>query len=193
MRDVLIILALTITLSLASALAMAAGLVWSLRRRNRVAPKVRTPAPLIWRCSPVAPARLHRRLRRAVRAADGAATRDRTGALGDLAADLAREAVVLDAELVRVWSLPRAGRRTYLRELASRTGTVESSAVRLSALAPLPLQVRASSHSDLDQLTERIDLLAAARADVEQLDRPGLGAPHTATPAAWSHAVSPQR
>jgi hypothetical protein len=184
MRDLLIILALAATFSLVSGVATVAALVWALRRRNRVAHGVRSPAPLLWLCSPVAPARLHRRLRRAVHVADDAATRDRSGAVAELASRLASEAVLLDAELVRVWALPHRARRSYLTDVSARAVTVETSAVRLSGLVPVPVRNHPSRSEGLQQLTERIDLLVAARADVERVATGALGTAASQVPNA---------
>lgn len=182
MRDLLMIFVLAATFFLVSGVATVATLVWALRRHNRVARDVRSPAPLPWLWSPLAPARVHRRLRRAVRVADDAAGRDHSGAVSDLAQQLAAEAVLLDAELVRVWALPHRARRSYLSDVSRRTATVEASAVRLSGLAPAPVAASASGSEGLPQLTERIDLLIAARADVERLAMGALGSSRVAIP-----------
>src|SRR3954465_8286758 len=84
----------------------------SLRRANRVSPRVVTAAPTTWLLVPERPARLHRRLRRAGVALHGAAelhsgppARRRAPApapssLSELAGDLERRACAIDAELV---------------------------------------------------------------------------------------------
>jgi hypothetical protein len=171
MGELLIVLALMATVCLASTLAMAGVLVWTLRRRNRVVRNERSSAPLAWLCSPVAPARLHRRLRRAVLAAEAAARRDHSGAVGDLTSQLADEALLVDAELVRIGGLPRHARRRSLTEAARRTVTIEASAVRLSSLTSPSAQHAAARPSGAERLTERVDLLEAAHADVERLER----------------------
>jgi hypothetical protein len=170
MGELLIVLALTATVCLVSTLATAGVLVWTLRRRNRVVRNVRSSAPLAWLCSPVAPARLHRRLRRAVLAAEAAARRDHSGAVGDLTSQLAVEALLVDAELVRIGGLPRHARRRSLTAAARRTVTIEASAVRLSSLTSPSAQHAAVRPSGAERLTERVDLLEAAYADVERLE-----------------------
>jgi hypothetical protein len=171
MGELLIVLALLATVCLASILATAGALVWTLRRRNRVVRNVRNSVSLSWLCSPVAPARLHRRLRRAVLAAEAAARRDHSGAVGELTSQLADEALLVDAELVRISGLPRHARRRSLTEASRRTVTIEASAVRLSSLTSPSAQHAAARASGADRLTERIDLLEAAHADVERLER----------------------
>lgn len=170
MGELLIVLALIATVCLMSTLAMAAALVWTLRRRNRVVRNVRSSAPLAWLCSPVAPARLHRRLRRAVLVAEAAAQRDHSGAVVELKSQLADEALLVDAELVRIGGLPRHARRRSLTDASRRTVTIEATAVRLSSLTSPSAQHAAARFSDTERLTERIDLLEAAHADVERLE-----------------------
>jgi hypothetical protein len=64
-----------VTLALFGSLGIA--MLWRLRRRNRLHPKVATMAPLIWLAHPGAPARMHRRLRAAIATASSCLQRRR--------------------------------------------------------------------------------------------------------------------
>lgn len=161
-------------LSLAAWLAAFAVVIWCLRRRNRVAPDVRTPAPLGWLASPSWAARLHRRLRRSAEVARASAARSGSPMVADLAAELVEQAVLVDADLVAAAQLPVAARWAALSPLAERTATISRSALRLAGLAARAAGPAPASRS-LDRVSERIELLVEAHADLERLERtPGL-------------------
>ncbi len=104
----------------------------SLIRANRVAPGRRSPAPLSWLVSPRLPARLHRRLRRAVRIASFATGTVAPAALPlrEVAADLVARAVVLDDWLVAADGLHLGARMPRLAQLAAEVRELEVSAAR---------------------------------------------------------------
>jgi hypothetical protein len=152
----------------------------SLRRANRVVAGRRTAAPISWLWSWREPARLHRRLRRAVamaRAAVASPLSPPTGRrraapatmLSTLAAELAEHAVAIDERLVA------AGRmRSLLPALAQEVHEVERSAARLSSLAGA---WRAQVHqAALTEGTGALDFgsrLDAFEAAMAELGQPG--------------------
>jgi hypothetical protein len=115
------------TTALGVALAMR-----SLIRANRVAPGRRSPAPLSWLLSPRLPARLHRRLRRAVRTISFASGTVAPAALPlrEVAADLVARAVILDDWLVAADGLHIEARMPRLAQLSAEVRELESSAAR---------------------------------------------------------------
>jgi hypothetical protein len=115
--------------------------VWSIRRANRVVPERRGAAPTGWLWSLREPARLHRRLKRAVRliraavAPAGPPERMRrpvqpTSALSAVADDLVSRAAAVDDQLVMA-----ARMRPLLRGLAREVADIEHAAWRLAGTA----------------------------------------------------------
>lgn len=172
----LVILVVFVVLPLLAVLVGGLLVRRNLHRRNRVSPDVRSPAPASWVSRPDAAARLHRRLRAAVTVARHAATRGGPSSpLPELAADLEREAVALDADVVMVARLPRAARRPHLQALADRVQTVERAASQMSVLA---VQSRADlttvgGQDAIGALAERLDALEAARHEVARAEEAG--------------------
>jgi hypothetical protein len=157
-----------------------------LRRANRVAPGRRSPAPLSWLVSLGAPARLHRRLRRAVAAADlSVAVSPAAHALQDVAGELAARAISLDDCLVAADSLHPAVRRNHLTQLAAEVREVELSTARLHRLSSdwrLRLDQAAASATPFPDLHERMDSVEAA---LRELPHPsGTGTLISAAPPA---------
>lgn len=141
MHEVLIFAAWFIGISVVASAVCWTLTVRSLRRANRVVAGRRTAAPISWLWSWREPARLHRRLRRAVSVAQTAVAppvpppggRRRSSApspLSALADELAGQAAAVDDRLVA------AGRmRSLMPALAREVHEVERSAWRLSGLA----------------------------------------------------------
>lgn len=160
--------------------------VWWLRRRNRVSPSRRSPAPLVWLAVPTPGARLHRRLRNVVTVARMA---ERSGGVADLVAEVEQQAVVLDHHVVITSRFPRRQRGARWRQLDDQVSQLEVLGTRLLAAA-----VEAASHPGLPgaqtdplaRIAERLEALEAARgelAGVERsagLDRPTAGAERSA-------------
>jgi hypothetical protein len=156
-------------------LATVLAVVWALYRSNRVDPAARGMAPLSWLLSPAAPARLHRRLRGAVRLARGAGARGRAGRRRELVDELAQHAVALDRDLVLAAAFPRPLRRERLAVLAAATAQVEASAVRLADLAvasaaPVRPWGEPADADGLRQLAEHIDHLAGAHEELRRVE-----------------------
>ena len=135
-----------------------AAVVHSLRVRNRVAPSVRTAAPVAWLWSPRAAARLHRRLRRSL-----LATRiSLDGAFDELAREVEQRAVAIDRELVAADRAPLPGRSRLVADLRDEVDEVEALNQRLVAMART-----SRSRADLTAVRERLDALDAALRELE--------------------------
>jgi hypothetical protein len=154
------------------ALVWAAGLVAAvhvLRRGNAVGRRA-AGAPLCWLASPGVAAHLHRRLRRAVVVVRTwvPAPRRRVprSTFHELADDLERQAVAIDAELIAVRRFPLAHRRAAHRFLAPRVAEVERLAVGLVRSAG-----GAGYSVTLDGLGARIDALQEAHHELYILER----------------------
>ncbi len=176
---------LLVAMLVAALMAMAAVVV-AMRmahRRNRVSPDVATDAPLRWMGTPGLGARLHRRLRTAVQVAHRSAEAAPAAAhLGDLTADLEREAVTLDTHLVMASYMRGPEGRARMRALAEQVRRVEQLASQislLSAQAQAPL-VAGGHSSALDDLARQLDHLEQARHEVQEVER-----------SAGVHRVSP--
>jgi hypothetical protein len=128
---------------------------WRLRRRNRVHPKLDSPAPLSWLVAPSAPARLHRRLQTTVRVAC-----THTGRV--VPAEIAEHAVELDRRVVLASRQPYSVRGTALRRLLVEADELD----RLALAVTRPL-----GPDQVGDAEERLRALAAARDEVDQIDR----------------------
>lgn len=148
----------------------------ALVRSNRVSPKQRTPAPLVWLASPRGGARLHRRLRGAAATAR-AATSALPGAMdvSDLARRLEHDAVVLDHHLVAASRVgPASARRQSLAPIERDVRRVEVAAARVAAIArtPRPFPGFPGRQGDVvEEVTDRLDALEAAIAEVAAIER----------------------
>ncbi len=155
MWTVLLVVLLIVVVATATALAGRKAL----RRKNRVIAGVASPAPLTWLTSSRCEARLHRRLQaNGHRLALISATDD----VEDLVTRLRIELVELDAHLVTVARRPSRERRADRTDLQARVVQVED----------LVRRVEERSRSELvslDELSERLDLLDEADAELDQL------------------------
>lgn len=166
-------LALIILLALgaAASVAVAVGLaLQGLKRRNRIAPRIRTGAPLSWLWSGRTAARMHRRLRGVVRSAQACcprtSRRSPRGTVHELVDDLVELAAVADRKLVVAASMPRLRRALALAEVAGEIREIERLAGRVRHYAELgaPAPVTVSA------LQERLDALDAARREIDGID-----------------------
>jgi hypothetical protein len=158
--------------------------VRSVRRANRVHPDRRSAAPLRWLYSLREPARLHRRLRRAVSLARSAVAAqqppahrrrkaDEGGALSGMADELAQRAAAIDDQLVWAASIHRRWRRQTMLSLAREVADVETGAWRLARLAQvwraqLHQAALVESSPPLD-LGSRLDAFEAAMAELSRV------------------------
>src|SRR5688500_11687136 len=98
---------------------------WRLHRRNRIHPKVPSPAPLTWMVSPTAPARLHRRLQTTVRVASIHAPRKPPS-------DVALQAIELDRRVVLASRQPYGARGAALRQLVAEADELDRLALAVN-------------------------------------------------------------
>ncbi len=127
---------------------------WRLRRRNRVHPKVASPAPLRWLVVPSTPARLHRRLQTTVRVASVHSGRELPLAVAD-------HAVELDRRVVLAARQPYASRAAALRALRAEADELDRLA--LSIRRPLDRDAVGDPY-------ERLATLAEAHAELDAID-----------------------
>ena len=127
---------------------------WRLRRRNRVHPKVASPAPLRWLVVPSTPARLHRRLQTTVRVASVHSGRE-------LPLAVAEHAVELDRRVVLAARQPYASRAAALRALRAEADELDRLA--LSIRRPLDRDAVGDPY-------ERLATLAEAHAELDAID-----------------------
>lgn len=127
---------------------------WRLHRRNRIHPKVASPAPLRWMWSPAAPARLHRRLQTTVRVASIHAPRKPLS-------DVALQAIELDRRVVLTSKQPFGARGPAMRELVAEADQLD----RLALAVNRPFDALA-----VGDPADRLVTLAEARAEVDAID-----------------------
>ena len=155
-------------------LALAVGAVlwvrhW-VRRRLRIAPRVRSAAPTTFVVSAGPAARYHRRLRRVSTEAQLASRLD--PALLDLADELIAEALALEPAVLAVARTSRA-RSVGRRELGVQIGELEGVSRRLSALAAQAS--RTTGEGGASRVRERLVAIEAARVELAEIDvRAGL-------------------
>jgi len=160
--------------------AAVATLRWALRRSNRVDPSRATAAPLAWLWSPTEPARLHRRLRTAVRASqpltpDRRSERGPSLSVDELRRDLAHQAALIDDRVVLAARQPRHARRSQLYELRRQVAALEALSVRIAALGR-PDGAPASGWDEspeaaIARIGHTLDLLDDAHRELSELER----------------------
>lgn len=172
MQGVLLAAGVTVLLVVLALAGSVALVVRSLRRRNRVSPRLATTAPLDWLWSPRPGARLHRRLARTVAAARGCVAGGSAGGLhlADLVAELEAHACAVDAQLVVVDRAPQPARGRLLRELQSEAAELESLAERVIRMNRAWSGAVPSARG-LTAVRNRVDALEEALGDLERIDR----------------------
>ena len=135
------------------------------RRRLRIAPRVRSAAPTRFVVSAGPAARLHRRLRRVSAAAQLAGRLD--PALTDLADELVAEALALEPAVLAVAGAGRAG-SVVRRDLAARIDELDAVGRRLTMLAAQASP--ASGEGTSIRVRERLAALEAAREELAEID-----------------------
>lgn len=169
-----------------------------LHRRNRPDPKVATGAPLRWMADPRSAARLHRRLVHVGQTAGALADahrepkrRFRPGVteqphLVELAEELRRQAVVLDAQLTRASMLPSKARRAPIGDLAQAVATAEQTCVRLvsvSAQTRSQVTIAGDPAGDITDVAGQAERLAEAHRLLREIDASvGLAPSPTTSP-----------
>lgn len=151
--------------------ASTAYVVHGVRKRNRVSPNVRTPAPISWLWSWRLSARLHRHLARTIHSVHACIvdSREQLG-LTAMVKELEAHACAIDRQLVAVDRSPNPTRYRMLRELYAEVRQVDAVAERVIRMG------RAWSGDEpsvrgLANVSERLDALESAMADLDRLDR----------------------
>ena len=150
---------------------VAVGLVWALsgraryRRDNEVVPGVATKAPGSWAGAHSPEAKLHRRLRDAVRGLHASALPDDVGLL-EVRATLEQQALAVDERLVAVAALPQPVRAAPLAQVEAAVRAIEQASADLTATL---LEATTAGAGQLPaEVTQHLDAVAAAR---DELDR----------------------
>jgi hypothetical protein len=147
----------------------------SLRRANRVNPRVPTFAPVTWLWWPERPARLHRRLRRATAMARaGAAVHAGAGGRGlptipEVVDDLEKRACGTDSRLVMAARATGATRWSMLNELEAEVAELEALATRLVGMTTAWATAAAAgqpSAGGTQAIAQRLDALEEAMREV---------------------------
>ena len=181
------------------AAAAVASVLYSLRKRNRLAAKVKTPAPTTWLVSPRSSARMHRLLRNALasaRIAYAPAVGEAHPQLPDLALTLEREAIITDQLLVAASTTPRSHRRQSLRPLQAQVSEIERLAHQIAHTARRTGPAAIPQAADgLRDVADQLEALRAAQREVEEIERltqghPTYSQPLPATPPAPSPPVA---
>ena len=163
-----------VTLALFGSVGIA--MLWRLRRRNRLHPKVSTAAPLIWLAHPGAPARMHRRLRAAIDTASfrvpGQGRRKvPASSVDELIATLVQEAAAIDEQLVLAARAPRAVRQRIIAVTAPQVTKIEALAGRLAVIVSATARPGGLPAANAIQaLEDRLDLLEVSRQEIIDLE-----------------------
>lgn len=163
-----------VTLALFGSVGIA--MLWRLRRRNRLHPKVATMAPLIWLAHPGAPARMHRRLRAAIATASfrlpGQGRRKvPASSVDDLVESLLHEAAAVDEQLVLAARAPRAVRIRIMAVTAPQVTKIETIAGRLAVIVSSSARRGGLPAANAIQaLEDRLDALEVSRQEIIDLE-----------------------
>jgi hypothetical protein len=174
--DVVVLVVALLATGLALGSVALGLLLWRLGRRNRLHPSTPTPAPVAWLLSPARPARLHRRLRAAVltahfRAPGRGRRKVPTSAVDELVAELLREAVAVDHQLVVAARAPLRVRTRLLGVAEPQVAKLEQLAARLAVLVSATATPGgAPAAAAIGALEERLDALEAARQEIADLE-----------------------
>jgi len=170
----LLFAACVLTFALASSVGLVA--LWRLRRHNRLHPAWPTSAPITWLVHPGAPARLHRRLRAAVRTAHHRPAGPRRhkvphSAVDELVAELLHEAAALDEQVVLAGRAPLSVRRRIVTITRPQVAQLEALAGRLAVLVSAtgrPGGVPAAAA--IRTLEDKLDALEVSRQEIADLE-----------------------
>lgn len=148
-------------------IALAAGAISrNAKSKNQVVPGTLSPAPANWFGSHEPEAKLHRRVRDA--AAGLRATAASDPMMADTIASIDREAVRLDEQIVAAARMPERHKLEALEGLEGAVVQFEDMTAglitRSSGVGPTDVK------AELDALAERLDLVAEARAELDEQD-----------------------
>ena len=168
MTGLLLVLLLVLLAGVVGAVALARSSKRQYARQNDVVPGVRSSAPASWAGAHTAEAKLHRRLRDAVRSLYQHPRAD-DPSFASLRSALEQQALAVDERLVAASALPDAVRDEPLARAAGEVAAVEGAAASLSEVM---LTDAVAGTGALDDVTERLRLLAEARAELEDATPP---------------------
>jgi len=160
----------------AAGIASAAGCAAYLRRRVRINPKVRSAVPVYWLWSVHAPARAHRRLRRAVRGARAALAQAAAAGmvvdgLSGCLQDLEAHALAVDDQIIVAARFAPLIRRSMLRGLRPEVTEIEFLSARVAAAVVSRTAVSEERLADVrTRISQRLDALDAASAEIAALE-----------------------
>ncbi len=185
-----VLFALFVVLPIAVALTLVLVGTRSAKRANRVAPQVPTQVPNLWRWSIGVGARLHRRLQRIAalaRSARAAAGAGGVG-IGDLAADVERQACALDDQIAVGRHLPTSQRIRRFFDLERSVAELEQLAMRVTILAG---QMASGVDERAVPLADRGRHLEEAVAEVHAIEAEALGEARSLGQGAWLPPARP--
>ena len=162
----------------------------SFKKANRVAPQVPTQVPNLWRYSICVGARLHRRLQRIAALARSARAAGGAGGvgIGDLAADVERQACALDDQIALGRHLSTNQRIRRYFELERSVTELEQLAMRITILAG---QVASGVEELAVPLADRVRHLEEAVAEVRAIETEALGEARALSQGAWLPPARP--
>ena len=162
----------------------------SFKRANRVAPDVPSQVPNLWRWSMGYGARLHRRLQRIANLARSARAAAGAGGvgIGDLAADVERQACALDDQLALARHLPTSQRIRRCFDLERAISELEQLAMRVTILAG---QMSSGMDDRAVPLADRVRHLEEAVAEVHAIEAEALGEARALGQGAWLPPARP--
>ncbi|QXC63081.1 hypothetical protein KSP35_10025 [Aquihabitans sp. G128] len=151
-------------------------------RDAQLVPGMASRAPTSWAGSHDPEARLHRRLRDAMRALAANQAFDDDGSLLDLRVELQQQAVGLDDQLVATAALPLELRTEPLERIGGAIATIEQAVADLAGSSAA--EAAADLSRVLDDVRTRTGLVAQAREALDALGPlPDTEAPSTGTAA----------
>jgi hypothetical protein len=162
----------------------------SFKKANRVAPQVPTQVPNLWRYSIGVGARLHRRLQRIAALARSARAAGGAGGIGigDLAADVERQACALDDQIALGRHLPTNQRIRRYFGLERSVTELEQLAMRITILAG---QAASGVEERAVPLADRVRHLEEAVAEVRAIEAEALGEARALSQGAWLPPARP--
>ncbi len=179
----------------------ATGAAWHrIQLRNEVSPQHRIRPPAHWLASPSACGRLHRRLRAAVAALHlvlpvprrRRRRRHEPSALEALAREIEIHAVALDRDLMVVDRLRGPNATAARKSIAEQVNAIEVLAHRVTAAARAAELVPGVEPTPeaLQAVSNRLDALDAARAEIARLEDHTMVAPALSTARTFTDAPS---
>jgi hypothetical protein len=162
----------------------------SMKKANRVSPEVPSQVPNLWRWSMGYGARLHRRLQRIANLARSARAAAGAGGvgIGDLAADVERQACAIDDQIALARHLSTSQRIRRFFDLERSIAELEQLAMRVTILAG---QVSSGVDERAVPLADRVRHLEEAVAEVHAIEAEALGEARALGQGAWLPPARP--